>query len=110
MGAADVAYNMAYFKAVCQELPMPDVRAYAERQRQAHRWQPNRVAISADERGLIMSDRSFLRWNEAAASVGKLVIPTGRKEGLLDMMRRVYVRANGERPHIAAVGKVIAGL
>jgi hypothetical protein len=28
----------------------------------------------------------------------------------LDMLRRVYVRANGERPHIAAVGKVIAGL
>jgi len=110
MGKADVAYNMAYFKAVCQELPMLEVLAVAERERQAHRWQPNRVVVSADVRGLVMSDRSFLRWKEAAASVGKLVIPAGRKEGLLDMMRRVYVRANGERQHIAVVGKVIAGL
>jgi hypothetical protein len=68
------------------------------------------LVVSADVRGLDISDRSFLRWNEAAASVGKLVIPTGRKEGLLAMMRRVYVRANGERPHITAVGKAIAGL
>jgi hypothetical protein len=110
MGGADVAYNLAYFKAVCQELPMPEVLAVAERERQAHRWQPNRVMISATPEGVILADRSFLRWNEAAASVGKLVIPTGRKEGLLDMMRRVYVRANGERQHIAAVGKAIAGL
>ena len=89
---------------------MPDVRAYAERQRQAHRWQPNRVAVSADEKGVYLADRSFLRWKEAAASVGKLVIPTERKEGLLDMTRQVYVRANAERPHIATVGKAIAGL
>ena len=60
MGGADVAYNRAYFKAVTMELPMSDVRANAERQRQAHRWQPNRVAVSADARGLIMSDRSLL--------------------------------------------------
>jgi len=115
MGAADVAYNLAYFKAVCQELPMPGVLAVAERERQAHRrspagWQPNRVMVSADAGGVYMADRSFLRWNEAAASVSKLVIPDGRKDGLLAMMRRVYVRANGERPHIAAVGKAIAGL
>ena len=110
MGAADVAYNLAYFKAVCQELPMPEVLAVAERERQAHRWQPNRVVISADVRGLVMSDQTFLRWNEAATSVGKLVIPASRKEGLLDIMRRVYMRANGERTHIATVGKVIAGL
>ena len=106
MGGADVAY----FEAVAMELPMPDVRAYAERQRQAHRWQPNRVMISADEKGVYLADRSFLRRKEAAASVGKLVIPDGRKEGLLAMTRRVYASANGERPHIAMVGRAIAGL
>jgi hypothetical protein len=40
MGGADVAYNLAYFKAVCQELPTPEVLAVAERERQSHRWQP----------------------------------------------------------------------
>jgi hypothetical protein len=66
--------------------------------------------ISATSEGVILADRSFLRWNEAAASVGKLVIPTGRKDGLFAMMHRAYVRANEERQHIAAVGKAIAGL
>jgi hypothetical protein len=88
---------------------MPEVLAVAERERQAQRWQPNRVMISADEKGVYLADRSFLRWNEAAASVGKLVIPTGRKEGLLDIVRRVYTQANGDRQYIARVGQFIRG-
>jgi len=73
---------------------------------------------SADQRGLVMSNNTFLRWNQAAEQVGRLTVQPECKEGPLDVMRRVYVRANtcptagagGERPHIAAVGKAVAGL
>jgi hypothetical protein len=88
---------------------MPEVLAAANNARKVYKWVPNTV-VGADQRGLVMSDDTFLRWNQAAAQVSKLTIERGRKEGLLAMMRRLYVRANGERPHIAAVGRVIAGL
>jgi hypothetical protein len=107
-GLGDVAYNLAYFRAVAADLPMPEVLAAANNARKEHKWVPNLVVVSADQRGLVMSDDTFLRWNQAAEQVGRLTVQPGRQEGLLAKMRRVYARANGDRPHIAAVGKVIA--
>lgn len=89
---------------------MPEVLAAANSARREYKWVPNQVVVSADRRELVMSDDTFLRWNQAARQVGRLTVQPGRQEGLLDALRRVYVRANGERPHIARVGKAIAGL
>ncbi len=74
------------------------------------KWVPNEyLVMNANDKGLILADNTFLRWNQAAEHVGRLPVQPGRKEQLLDVMRRVYVRANGKRPHIATVGKAIAG-
>ena len=46
-----MAYNLAYFKAVCAELPMPDVLAAANSARKEYRWVPNALmVVSADQR------------------------------------------------------------
>ncbi len=112
-GMGDVAYNLTYFRAVAAELPLTDVLQAANKAKAdaRKRWVANELmVVSADERGVILADNTFLRWNQAAQQVGRITVGSGRKDGLLAMMRRVYVRANGERAHIAAVGKAIAGL
>jgi hypothetical protein len=112
--AGDVAYNLAYLKAVAMGHTKSEVVAAAEKARDGARkpeWVPNEyLAIGATEKGLVLSDKSVLSWRSASRSVGRIKVGSGRKEGLLNAMRRLYVRANGERPHIAAVGKAIAGL
>jgi hypothetical protein len=110
----DVAYNLAYLKAVAMGHTKSEVVAAAEKARNGARkpkWVPNEyLAVGATEKGLVLADKSVLSWRSASRSVGRIKVGSGRKECLLDAMRRVYVRANGERPHIAAVGKAIAGL
>ena len=112
--AGDVAYNLAYLKAVATGHTKSEVVAAAEEARNGTRnpkWVPNEyLAIGATEKGLVLSDKSVLSWHSASRSVGRIKVRSGRKQGLLDAMRRVYVRANGERSYIVAVGKAIAGL
>jgi hypothetical protein len=112
--AGDVAYNFAYFQAVANGFTRQEVQKAAEEARDRARkpkWVPNPfLVVSANDQGVVLTDNTFLRWNQAAKQVGQLTIQPGRKERLLDVMRRVYVRANGERPHIATVGKAIAAL
>ena len=109
-----MAYNLAYLKAVATGHTKSEVVAAAEKARNGTRnpkWVPNEyLAIGATEKGLVLSDKSVLPWHSASRSVGRIKVRSGRKQGLLDAMRRVYVGANGERSHIAAVGKAIAGL
>jgi len=111
--AGDVAYNLAYLKAVAMGHTKSEVVAAAEKARNGTRkpkWVPNEyLAVGATEKGLVLADKSVLSWRSASRSVGHIEVVLGQKEGLLDVMRRVYVRANGERAHIAAVGKAIAG-
>jgi hypothetical protein len=111
--AGDVAYNLAYLKAVAMGYTKSEVVAAAEKARNGTRkpkWVPNEyLAIGATEKGLVLADKSVLPWKSASRSVGRIKVGSGRKEGLLDSMRRVYVRVNGERPYIARVGKAIAG-
>ena len=112
--AGDVAYNLAYLKAVAMGHTKSEVVTAAEKARNGTRkprWVPNEyLAVGAIEKGLVLSDKSVLSWHSASRSVGRIKVRSGRKEGLLDAMRRVYVRANGERSYIVAVGKAIAGL
>jgi hypothetical protein len=67
-------------------------------------------AVGANERGLVFTGKTIMLWTEAAKVAGRLVVKSKYKESLLDTMRRVYVQANGSRPHIATVGKAIAAL
>jgi hypothetical protein len=112
--AGDVAYNLAYLKAVAMGHTKSEVVAAAEKARNGTRkskWVPNDyLAIGANEKGLVLADKSVLSWRSASRSLKHIKVGSSRKEGLLNAMRRLYVRANGERPHIAAVGKAIAGL
>jgi hypothetical protein len=66
--------------------------------------------VSANDKGVVLSDQTVLPWVQAAKLAGKLKSKTTRKEGLLDTMRRIYVQNNGARAHIATVGKAIAAL
>ena len=110
-GLGDVAYNRAYFQAVAAELPLPDVLQAAKQAKARKRWVANELmVVSANERGVILADNTFLRWNQAARQVGRIAVPRGRKDNLLAMMRRVYASANGDRPYIAKVGQVIKAL
>jgi hypothetical protein len=110
--AGDVAYNLAYLKAVAMGHTKSEVVTAAEKARNGARnpkWVPNEyLAIDATEKGLVLADKSILSWKSASRSVGRIKVGSGRKEALLDTMRRVYVHASGERPHIAAVGNAIA--
>jgi hypothetical protein len=80
MGGPDGACNLGYFQAVCAEMPVPDVLTAANRARKEYRWVPypysgptgELLVVSADARGLVMSNDAFLRWNEAAEQAGKL--------------------------------------
>ncbi len=91
-----------------------EVQRAAEEARDRSRkpkWVPNPyLVISANEKGVLLADERVMPWVQAAKMAGKLSIEAGRKEGLLDRMRYVYVQANGARRHIATVGKAIAGL
>jgi hypothetical protein len=112
-GLPDVAYNLAYFQAVANGFTRQEVQKAAEeaRDRAKRPWVANEyLVVGADERGVTLSDNTMMPWVQAANVVGKLSVETGRKEGLLDRMRRIYVQANGGRQYIAAVGKAIAGL
>ena len=110
-GQRDVAYNLAYLRAVAMGLTRPEVLKAAEGARDnTPKWQANLLAVGATDKGLVLANKLVLSWQSASRSVGRIKVGSGRKEGLLDAMRRVYVRANGERQHIAAVGKVVAGL
>jgi hypothetical protein len=73
-------------------------------------WWYEYLVIGANDKGLILADRMTMSWVQAAQVAGKLSVEAGRKEGLLDRMRRMYAQANGARPHIATVGKAIAAL
>jgi hypothetical protein len=112
--AGDVAYHLAYLKAVAMGHTKSEVVTAAEKARNGARkpkWVPNEyLAVGVTEKGLVLADKSVLSWRSASKSVGRIKVGSGRKECLLDAMRRVYVRANGERAHIAAVGKAIAAL
>jgi hypothetical protein len=112
--AGDVAYNLAYLKAVAMGHTKSEVTTAAEKARNGTRkpkWVPNEYfAIGATEKGLVLSDKSVLSWRSASRLVERVKVGSGQKEGLLDAMRRVYKQANGERPHIATVGKAIAGM
>jgi hypothetical protein len=44
-GLGDVAYNLAYFRAVCAELPMPEVLAAANSARNEYKWVPNTLMV-----------------------------------------------------------------
>ncbi len=122
-----MAYNVAYFQAVANGFTRNEVIAAAKEARDRARkpkWVSNPystgklIVVSADQWGLVISDNTFLRWKQAAEQVGQLTVQPGCKERLLDVVRRVYVRANtcptagagGDRPHIAAVGKAVAGV
>ena len=108
-GAGDVAYNLAYLKAVSMGLTRPEVLKVAENARdRARTWRPNEVVVNATLAGLVTSRNTVIRWQKAPAMIGQMTVKD--KEGLLATMRNLYRRANGERPHIAAVGKAIAGL
>ncbi len=92
-------------------LTRPEVLKAAEGARDSTpKWQANLLAVGATEKGLVLADKSVLSWRSASRSVGRIKVGSGQKEGLLDAMRGVYVRANRERPHIARVGKAIVGL
>jgi hypothetical protein len=114
MGKPDVAYNLAYFKAVAMGLTLPEAVKAADNARNRARtpyrrgWRPNEVVVNATLAGLVTSRNVIIRWQKAPAMIGQMTVRD--KEGLLAAMRNVYRRANGERPHIAAVGKAIAGL
>lgn len=120
-GMPDVAYNPAYFQAMANGFTRQEVQKAAEEARDRAspqrgpkgkpKWVANEyLVVGADERGVMLSDNTTMPWVQAAKVVGKLSVEARRKEGLLDVMRRVYVRANGARAHIATVGKAIAGL
>jgi hypothetical protein len=110
-GQRDVAYDLAYLRAVGMGLTRPEVLKAPEGARDnTPKWQAILLAVGATEKGLVLSDKSVLSWRLASRSVGCIQVRSGGKEGLLDVMRRVYGQANGERPYVAAVGKAIAGL
>jgi hypothetical protein len=109
---SDVAYNVAYFQAVANGFTRNEVIAAAEEARdraRKPRWVPNEyLAVGATDNGLILADKSVLSWKSASRSVERIKVGSDRKEGLLAQMRRIYIRTNGERQYIAAVGKLIA--
>jgi hypothetical protein len=118
-GMSDVAYNLAYFKAVADGFTREEVQAAAiaarkQAKRPGGQWVPNSEhiyqVVGANERGLIFTDKTMMLWTEAVKVAGRLVVESEHKESLLDTMRRVYVQAHGSRPHIARVGKAIAAL
>jgi hypothetical protein len=71
---------------------------------------PEYLVINANQKGVILADKTTMPWVQAAKVTRKLMVEAGRKKGLLDTMRGVYVQTNGARPHIAKVGEVIAAL
>ena len=75
------------------------------------RWISNEyLVIGANDKGVTLSDNTMMPWVQAAKVAGKLSVETGRKEGLLDKMRRIYLQVSDARPHVAAVGKAVAGV
>ena len=74
-------------------------------------WRPSEyLVIGANHKGVILADRTVMPWVQAAKVAGKLRVEKARKDGLLEVMRRVYVQVRGCRPQIATVGKAIAAL
>lgn len=120
----DVAYNLAYLQSVALGLTKNEVIKAAERARDEAKqlekpaWVPNPqggpvgeyLVVGASDKGVILADQTTMPWVQAAKVAGKLKSKKTRKEGLLDMMRRIYVQNNGARSHIATVGKAIAAL
>jgi hypothetical protein len=120
-GMGDVAYNLAYFKAVADGFTREEVQAAAKEERQkvqrpASQWVRNPVmehtyqVVGANERGLIFTDKTMMPWTEAAKVAGRLSVEGDRKDKLLTRMRQLWVSANRNRPHIERVGKMFAGL
>jgi hypothetical protein len=106
-----VAYNLAYLRAVAMGLTRLEVLKAAEGARNSTpKWQANLLAVGATGEGPIFSDKSVLSWKSASRSLGRINVGSEGKEGLLDARRQVYVRANGERPQVAVLGKAIAGV
>jgi hypothetical protein len=68
------------------------------------------LIVGASDKGVILVDQTTTPWVQAAKLIGKLKVEASRKENLLDRMRRIYVGANGARPHIATVGKATVAL
>ncbi len=126
ISAADVAYHLAYLRSVAMGFTKAEVVAAAEKARneaKRHKWVPNPqreeyLVVDANQKGVVLADNTMLPWVQAAKLTGRLNVVSGRKERLLDTMRSIYVRANtcpttgagGGRPHVAQVGKAIAGL
>jgi hypothetical protein len=119
-GMGDVAYNLAYFKAVADGFTREEVQAAAiaarkQAKRPTRQWVPNSTmdhtyrVVGANERGLIFADKTMMPWTEAGKVAGRLSVEGGRKDKLLARMRQLWVSANGNRPHIERVGKVLAG-
>jgi hypothetical protein len=113
-GMPDVAYNLAYFQAVTSGFTRQEVQKAAEEARdriKKLKWVPNPyLVIGANEKGVMLSDNTTMPWVQAAKVASKLSVEAGRKEGLLDRMRRMYAQAIEEQPYISTVGKAIAGL
>jgi hypothetical protein len=120
-GMGDGAYNLAYFKAVADGFTREEVQAAAiaarkQAKRSGGQWVPNSTmehtyqVVSANDKGVIFADKTTMPWIQTAKLTGRLRIEAGRKDTLLDKMRRIYVGANGTRPQIATVGKAIAAL
>ena len=110
-GMGDVAYNMAYFRAVCAEAPINDAitagKLAREDLRGSRQWTQNDVVVSADDAGLVMGNRAIIAWVAAADRITRLKVEEDRRPGLLAQLRTIYTRSNGDRPHIAIVGQAI---
>ncbi len=90
----DVAHNLAYFQTMASGFTRNEVIAAAEEARDRARKPkgvPNPYSgptgelmeVSADQRGLVMSDNTFLRWKQPVQQVGRLSAQPGRKERLV---------------------------
>ena len=59
----DVAYNLAYLRAVAMGLTRPEVLKAAEGARDnTPKWQANLLAVGATEKGLVLANKSVLSW------------------------------------------------
>jgi hypothetical protein len=117
-GLGDVAYNLAYFKAVADGFTREEVQAAATAARKQAKkpggqWVLNSEhtyqVAGANERGVVFADQTMMPWTEAAKVAGRLCVEGHCKDKLLARMRQLWVSANGNRPHIERIGKMFAG-
>jgi hypothetical protein len=109
-GPGDVAYNLAYLRAIACALPKAEVKKVAEDAKKSARWSPNDTwVIGANPKGLVLNNQSVIAWS--TADTHELIFPIPQREGILKAMRAVWkVAQPSDQSEIARVGQAVKAL